>query len=119
MNNIIKQVIIIISCFLLILWFQEIDDKKSKRVRTSMFDQYKVPLIVSSIVGLFLNLNLNADIFNQLFCKDINLTPQNVITQNITPENVIPENPINLNNINRDIIKPIARQDIYTEMPPF
>ena len=115
MNNIIKQVIIIISCFLLILWFQEIDDKKSKRVRTSMFDKYKVPLIVSSIVGLFLNLNLNADIFNQLFCKDINLTPENVISQN-----VIPENPINLNNINTDnIIKPIARQDIYTEMPPF
>ena len=55
MNLILKQILIIGATFLIILWFQNIDDKKSKRERLTLFDQYKFPILVSSIIGLLLN----------------------------------------------------------------
>jgi hypothetical protein len=56
MNLILKQFLIIGSAFLIILWFQYQDDKKHKRERKSFYDQYKFPILVSSIIGLVLNL---------------------------------------------------------------
>ena len=55
MNLILKQFLIIATAFLIILWFQYQDDKKHKRERKSFYDQYKFPLLVSSIIGLVLN----------------------------------------------------------------
>lgn len=56
MNLILKQFLIIGAAFLIILWFQHQDDKKHKRERKSFYEQYKFPLLVSSIIGLVLNL---------------------------------------------------------------
>lgn len=56
MNLILKQFLIIGVAFFIILWFQYQDDKKHKRERKSFYDQYKFPLLVSSIIGLVLNL---------------------------------------------------------------
>ncbi len=56
MNLILKQFLIIVTAFLIILWFQNQDDKKHKRNRKTFYDQYKFPLLVSSIIGLVLNL---------------------------------------------------------------
>lgn len=56
MNLILKQFLIIGAAFLIILWFQQQDDKKHKRERKSFYDQYKFPLLVASIIGLVLNL---------------------------------------------------------------
>ena len=56
MNLILKQFLIIGAAFLIILWFQHQDDKKQKRERKSFYDKYKFPLLVSSIIGLVLNL---------------------------------------------------------------
>jgi hypothetical protein len=56
MNLILKQFLIIGATFLIILWFQYQDDKKHKRERNSFYEQYKFPLLVSSIIGLVLNL---------------------------------------------------------------
>lgn len=56
MNLILKQVLIIGSAFFIILWFQSIDDKRNKRERTTYYEQFKFPVLVSAIVGFVLNL---------------------------------------------------------------
>jgi hypothetical protein len=56
MNLILKQVLIIGSVFTIIYWFQQKDDLKTKRIRTTFIEKYKLPILVSSIVGLLLNL---------------------------------------------------------------
>ena len=56
MNLILKQFLIIGVTFIIILWFQYQDDKKHKRDRKSFYNKYKFPLLVSSIIGLVLNL---------------------------------------------------------------
>lgn len=56
MNLILKHFLIIGITFVIILWFQSQDDKKHKKERKSCYDEYKFPLLVSSIVGLVLNL---------------------------------------------------------------
>lgn len=73
MNLILKQVLIIGTIFTVILWFQHQDDKKTKRERKTFFDKYKLPLLVSSIIGLLINIpsllnlsNGNQEIFTEL-----------------------------------------------------
>lgn len=73
MNLILKQVLIIGTAFTVILWFQHQDDKKTKRERKTFFDKYKLPLLVSSIIGLLINVpsllnlsNQNQEIFTEL-----------------------------------------------------
>jgi hypothetical protein len=62
MNLILKHFLIIGITFIIILWFQYQDDKKHKKERKSYYDEYKFPLLVSSIVGLVLNLPVLFDI---------------------------------------------------------
>ena len=57
MNKYIKQFIILLIVFLVILWLQKNDDKKKNKQRNDFYDQYKIPILVTSIVGLFLNMN--------------------------------------------------------------
>jgi hypothetical protein len=64
MNKIFKQVLIISSVFIVIYWFQQKDDKKSKRVRTTFIEKYKLPLLVSSIIGFILNFKLLSSLNN-------------------------------------------------------
>ncbi len=57
MNNIptsVKYFLIIIVTFGLIYWFQSVDDKKKGKVRESIYDKIKLPLLVSCLVGLVL-----------------------------------------------------------------
>ena len=58
MNHIIKQLLIVLITFLLILWFQKCDDKKNNKIRKTLYEKYKLPLLVSSIVGLLLQANI-------------------------------------------------------------
>lgn len=58
MNHIIKQLLIVFITFLLILWFQKCDDKKNNKIRKTLYEKYKLPLLVSSIVGLLLQANI-------------------------------------------------------------
>jgi hypothetical protein len=58
MNHIIKQLLIVLITFLLILWFQRCDDKKNNKIRKTLYEKYKLPLLVSSIVGLLLQANI-------------------------------------------------------------
>jgi len=54
MNIIVFQLLIISSIFIFILWFQHIDDKKNNKIRTSIYDKYKLPILISSIIGLII-----------------------------------------------------------------
>lgn len=87
MNLLIKQILIIVTTFLVILWFQTEDDKKNKRIRKSFLETYKLPLLVSSIVGLLINFN---DIFG-LDEKEKYLMPRKHVDQlvYVTPEEIL------------------------------
>jgi len=62
MNNLIKQILLIIFSFLLWYFIQLIDDKKYKIKRKSIFEKYKNPLFVAALVGLILNIKIGIDI---------------------------------------------------------
>jgi hypothetical protein len=74
MNYILKQIFTIVFVFLLILWFQNKDYEKNK-LNPSNYDRYKLPILISAILGLLFNINYfyiipcntnNTDINNQL-----------------------------------------------------
>jgi predicted permease len=107
MKLIVKQIIVMIIVFIIILWFQNNDDKKYKRSRVKLFDKYKLPLLVSTIVGLILN-------FPVLF-KMNDISSKNSITEiNIlTP---IREAKMTTHTNLKDIINNLQ---ISTDMPDF
>jgi predicted permease len=105
MKLIIKQIIIMIIVFLIILWFQNNDDKKHNRKRLTIFEKYKLPLLVSTILGLILNFPL---LFKMQKCPE-KITEINILT---------PINEINIptNTNMKDIINNLQ---ISTDMPDF
>ena len=114
MNLFIKQFIIVISSFLIIFWFQTHDDKKQKRERKSMYDKYKFPVLVASIVGLVLNLP------NFFTCKEhkIETLTEVMILTPIKKCDKLVES-ITPTKINKNINKDLSEQDIYTSLPDF
>jgi len=62
MNNLLKQILIIFSSFLLFYWIQSIDDKYYKINRNTLYEKYKNPILVASIIGLLLNINIDFNI---------------------------------------------------------
>jgi len=126
MNLILKQVLIIGTVFIVILWFQHKDDKKTKRVRTTFIEKYKLPLLVSSIIGLMMNLKT----FTNLNCSTNEiLTEINIITpvKNCNKLNEMAKPFINSNNFgtktNQNNLswfsKNPTEQQIYTDLPDF
>ncbi len=95
MNLYLKQFIIILITFFLILWFQNCDDKKNKKERTTYHDKYKLPILVCALLGLILN-------FNDIFYS----TPIIEETIIIEQKPVLP-------------VKTIQDQQVYTELPDF
>jgi hypothetical protein len=59
MHNYIKQSLIIVFIFLIVLWIQKIDDKSKDIKRETIYDKFKLPLLVSAISGLLLNIDLD------------------------------------------------------------
>ena len=108
MKLIINQIIVVVITFLIILWFQNNDDTKNKRTRTTLYDKYKLPLLVSAIIGLILNFPL---FFKIIECKTTGpeLTEINILTP--IREVKLPTH-VNL----KDIINNLQ---ISTDMPDF
>lgn len=50
----LKQFLIIITAFGIVYWFQQVDDKKRCKKRETIYDNIKLPLLVSAFVGLIL-----------------------------------------------------------------
>ena len=92
MKLIFKQIIVIILTFIIILWFQNMDDKKQNIKRLTLFDKFKFPVLFSSIIGLLLS-------YNNIFIADCK-TETNITL--ITP-NFLTKIP----------------QEIYTDLPDF
>ena len=126
MNLILKQFLIIGSTFLIILWFQYQDDKKHKKKRKSFYDKYKFPLLVSSIIGLMLNLPILFDMnVKQSFSKDSNfeVTIVTPVEKCDMAKTFIHNN--NFGSHNKDQLswfgngKPVSDQEIFTDLPDF
>ena len=61
MNYIIKQLLIIICCFILMIMLQNYEDNKINKKYETIYDEYKYPVLISSLVGLCLNLDLSGN----------------------------------------------------------
>ena len=59
MDIIIKQILILIFSFSIYYWIQSIDDKKYNIKRYTLYEKFKNPILITSIIGLILNINLN------------------------------------------------------------
>jgi len=57
-----KEIIIVILTFFIILWFQSTEDNKYNKKRDTTYEKYKYPIFVSSIVGLILS-------YSSYFCE--------------------------------------------------
>ena len=102
MTLILKQLLIILSTFLIITWFQNIDDKKFNKTRNTFYDKYKFPILISAIIGLIINL------------------PELLLTKELCQENITE---ISILTPNKQVIekptKIITEQQIYTGLPDF
>lgn len=61
MNYIIKQLLIIICCFILMVMLQNYEDRKLDRKYETVYDEYKYPVLICALVGLCLNLDLSGN----------------------------------------------------------
>ena len=126
MNLLLKQVLIIGTIFTIILWFQEQDDKKTKRERKTFFDKYKLPLLVSSIIGLMINMQ---SVLNLSGESQETLTEVTIITpiRNCNRLNTGAKPFMNSNNFGTQaksndlswFSKNLSDQQIYTDLPDF
>jgi hypothetical protein len=120
MNLIIKQLIIIVSTFLVIVWFQNIDDKKHNKIRETFYEKYKFPILVSAIVGFIINIpeiissisgdscaSNRADI--TIFTTDNHMNQNEQNIPKISPFDFVRKNGKNI----------ISEQQIYTDLPDF
>jgi hypothetical protein len=129
MNLIIKQILLIGTIFLTILWIQNIDDKKYKKERKSIYDKYKFPLLVSAIIGLILNLpafmGFNCEIKKMEYNNEISRTfihnnnfGNHAVNDKLSWfDNGIPEQIPQNNFINKSLDN--IEQQIYTDLPDF
>lgn len=126
MNLLLKQVLIIGTIFTIILWFQQQDDKKTKRERNTFFDKYKLPLLVSSIIGLMINmssfLNLSGEIQETLTEVTIITPIKNCNRFNDATKPFMNSNNFGTQAKSNDLTwfsKNPSDQQIYTDLPDF
>jgi hypothetical protein len=89
MDYILKQFLLIVVTFGIVLWIQTNDDTKYNIKRKSFYDTYKIPILVSSIIGFLLNsdyfiknniINNTKNIINPLDNDTLNLSTLRVFT---------------------------------------
>jgi hypothetical protein len=96
----LNEVLILIGVFGIIYWFQSVEDKKNNKVREGVYQNIKLPLLVSSIVGLVM-------FWNVLPIKQTSTISQNVIS--------IPQNTISIPQIGGSIENfGNSNLDVYT-----
>ncbi len=120
MDLILKQLIIIAGTFLVILWFQNLDDKKHNKTRETFYEQYKFPILVSAIVGFVINIpeiisSVSGESCDTNFAEIAIFTSAEPAKQ--IAKNVSKISPVNLaRQTARNII---SEQQIYTDLPDF
>jgi len=122
MNKKFKQFLIISIVFIIIYWFQQKDDKKTKRVRTTFIEKYKLPLLVSSILGFILNFKLIKTLNNNDTITEVTIITPVKECKNL---NEIAKPFINSNNFSSKtnelswFSKNPTDQQIFTDLPDF
>lgn len=106
----LKEFFILILTFGVIYWFQQVDDKKRCKKREGIYDNIKLPLLASAIVGLVLFWEKES--FLAIFIAQehsISIPPKlensNPILMIEKPEQIIPMSALKQN------------LDVYTEQP--
>lgn len=117
MNLILKQLIIITGAFLIILWYQNVDDKKHNITRTTIYEKYKFPILVSAIIGLIINIPEILSSTSMQSCQEnitefTFITPFKNIMQKIPKMSGVDMARQSTKNI-------ISDQQIYTDLPDF
>jgi hypothetical protein len=119
MDLILKQLIIITGTFLIILWFQNVDDRKHNKTRNTFYEKYKFPILVTAIIGLVINIpEIMSSINKQCDSNQSDIAiftlgePIKKITKNI--ERI---SPVDLTR--KSIRNIISEQQIYTDLPDF
>ncbi len=120
MDLILKQLIIIAGTFLVILWFQNIDDKKHNNKRETFYEQYKFPILVSAIVGFVINIPEIMATFSGESC-DTTGGEIAIFTAGEPIKQIVKQIPkISPVDLARPRIKNIiSEQQIYTDLPDF
>jgi len=106
MKLLLKQILLIVVVFIVVLWYQDYEDKKNNKVRKTFYDQYKLPLLISSIVGLiisFKELLVDMNGINANCVEEITVIIPSKIQSNIPKATSLSE----------------FGQHVYTDLPDF
>jgi hypothetical protein len=110
MHNLLRQIAIAIIIFIIVLWFQDKDDIKHKKYRKSLYDKYKLPVLVTAIFGLIFNID------------SLNLCESKKDTIFASPSTVNTNTEINVAkpfmNFGKDN-SPVMSQEIILDQPDF
>ena len=117
MDLILKQLIIIAGTFMVILWFQNVDDKKHNKTRETFYEQYKFPILVSAIVGFVINIPEIISTVSGESCDTgiaeitvfASAEPAKQIVKKFSPVDIARQTTRNI----------ISEQQIFTDLPDF
>jgi hypothetical protein len=114
------------------MWFQKCDDKRNNKIRKTFYEKYKLPLLVSSIVGLLLQANIRKDKFISWDSTELYLdspisidmldtigpaSPNNILKNpNL---NLLKQSELNLLKKPKLVDSKFSDQQIYTDLPDF
>lgn len=108
MNIIIIHFLIILTVFLLVIWLQRNENSKINYKHESIYHQYRLPLLISCIVGLILtvdiNLLINPDTHKNILFEEVEET---------FTKKIISEDSSTAHNIETN------QQNIHTKLPNF
>ncbi len=106
MNLLLKQILLVVGVFIVVLWYQDYEDKKNNKVRKTFYDQYKLPLLISSILGLILSFK---ELLVDMSGSHVNCMEEITV---IIPQKIKP-------NIPKAISLSELGQHVYTDLPDF
>jgi len=120
MDLFLKQIIIIAGTFLVILWFQNVDDRKHNKTRNTFYEKYKFPILVSAIVGFVINIpeiisQVTGDSGNATITEIAIFTAGEPVKQ--LSKNIGKLSPIDL--ARKSVKNIISEQQIFTDLPDF
>jgi hypothetical protein len=108
MNIIIIHFLIILTVFLLVTWLQHNENTKINYKHESIYKKYRLPLLISCIVGLVLTIDINAFVTHEpnksLLVEEVEKTlSTKIITEDSSSAHNIESN----------------QQNIHTNLPKF
>jgi hypothetical protein len=108
MNSLIIQLLFYGLLFLFITWFQKVDDRKNNKQRKTLYEQYKFPILIISIIILIVNIDIKRCTNLIVIQPNDNLESSSVHDMNIAKPFL---------NFGKDV--PISDQQIFTNIPDF